>query len=84
MLLTVAPVVKIDSLKDLPNLGTALRPDQINFRWPTEGDLKELDQNEPLKLKTVHTRGHNPDFLTSIQFIFTNGVESPVFDSGNI
>ena len=52
-----------------------------NFCWPTEADLKNLNLSEPLQLKEVRTDGVQNYFMTAIQFVFTNGVESPLIDS---
>ena len=56
----------------------------MNFRWPTQDDLKKLNLAAPLKLKEVRTNGVNKNALTAIQLVFENNIESPLFDGKNV
>ena len=44
-------------------------------------DLEDLKLTEPLQLKTVKTK-NNGAYLSAIQCVFKNGVESPIIDGG--
>ena len=68
-------------LLDLGNFGHKVAKGEFNFRWPTVEDIKKMGLTEPLKLKTIRTRGAQKDSLSAIQLVFTNGVESPLFDT---
>ena len=68
-------------LLDLSNFGHKVAKGAFNFRWPTVEDIKNMGLTEPLKLKEIRTRGAQKDSLSAIQLVFTNGVESPLFDT---
>ena len=68
-------------LKDLlvfknPSIG-----EQDNFRWPNLDDLQALKLKEPLKLTAIRARGEPNSYMTAIQLVFQNGIESPLFES---
>ena len=58
----------------------ALKPEQINFRWPKLEDLEALKLAEPLKLVAIRAKGTMNDKMTAIQLVFENGIESPLFE----
>ena len=54
----------------------------VNFRWPTQSDIDKLGLNEPLKLKEIRTKVQKQT-LRAIQFVFQNGIESPLITTDN-
>lgn len=68
-------------LLDLGNFGHKVAKGAFNFRWPTVEDIKNMGLTEPLKLKEIRTRGAPKDSLSAIQLVYTNGAESPLFDT---
>ena len=73
---------KMESLKDLLYFGSLKFPaEKVTFRWPTVEYLKMLNFNEPLKLQAVRTKASQSNFLSAIQLVYQNGIESPLFDA---
>ena len=46
-------------------------------------DLEKLSLKEPLLLKAVKSKSETGSVLTAIQLVFTNGIESPLFNGLN-
>ena len=78
------PVVAFDlvhcPIKDMPMFGHEQAADDLDFRWPTEADLRELKLTKPPKLTEIRTKGFLSG-LSMVQFAFEGGLESTVFDS---
>ena len=53
----------------------------INFRWPSDKDIQELDQAKPLRLIQVKSKGVERSELTGMQLIFASGIESTFVDA---
>jgi len=54
-----------------------------NFRWTIEDDLEKLRLTAPVHLTEIKTKGHPGSVMTAIQLCFSNGIESPMFDTNN-
>lgn len=76
-----APPVVLLSIKALPLIGKPVKPKMINFKWPTEKELSELDLDQPPALVAVNSKGVERSELTGIQLIFANDVKSSFIDA---
>ena len=65
----------------MPLIGKPCKPKQINYRWPNEKELVELDLHEPLTLTAVNSKGVERSELTGIQLEFLNGLKSRFIDA---
>ena len=65
----------------MPNFGDPRPEHANNFLWPTPGDLEQLNLSKPLRLKAIKTKGVPNVYLTAIQLVFEDGIESPMFDT---
>ena len=65
------------TLKKLKRFGsTAFRSD---FCFPEKEDLEEMDEDLPIKIATLKYKKREEKWITAIQVIYTNGVESEIF-----
>ena len=70
-------------LVSLPHFAAARQPAEINFRWPSEADLANLNLTEPPKLVQIRTKGVQNCPMTAIQLVFADGLVSPLFDTNH-
>ena len=67
-------------IKDLERFGQEAASNDSDFRWPTQADLEKMNLAKPPTLIEIRTSGSGWG-LASIQLIFEDGIESPLFDS---
>ena len=53
---------------------------KINHEWPSQQQVDNLPDEKFIKLARIRYR-FSEDALSAIQLLFTNGIESPVFDT---
>ena len=68
-------------LRKLTLFGQASESRDIRFRWPAKGDIQSLNAFTIPKLQKIITTGNSSIGLASIQLIFDQGLQSPLFDS---
>ena len=67
-------------LQDVKNLRGDITESEHNFRWaPSMEYLEALD--EPLRLIAIKTRAMSNGLNSAIQLVFSNGLESPMYDA---
>ena len=57
--------------------------EEFEFEWPTEEDFRSkilYERSRPKLKQIIYRCSQNQTYLTAIQFIFTDGLQSPLFD----
>ena len=53
---------------------------KINQEWPTQKQVDSMPDDKFIKLARIRYR-FSDNALSGIQLLFTNGIESPIFDT---
>lgn len=71
------------NLSELKNFGKPISEQNKSeiFVWPTEEDLERLQWKTLPTLKAIRYKGWNDGCMSAIQLVFTDGSESPLFDT---
>ena len=70
------------TLKKLPMWGKKVQNDEINFQWPSQAMLNEMEPDA--WLESIQFKGMPEVVLSSVQVTLSNGQKSPVFESTSI
>ena len=69
------------TLERLPAWGETVRPEEINFQWPTQEVFDQMDSQ--VYLKSIQFKNNGYGAVTSVACFYSNDEESPVFEQAN-
>ena len=70
------------TLEKLPMWGKKVQHDEINFQWPSQEMLNEMEPD--VWLESIQFKGIPEVVLSSVQVTLSNGQKSPVFEKSSI
>ena len=54
--------------------------DKINFEWPTQSMMDEMETPEKVQMKSITFSKVSSDAISRVQCTLSNGMTSPVFE----
>ena len=70
-----------NTLERLPAWGETVRPEEINFQWPTQEIFDQMDSE--VYLKSIQFKNNGYGAVTSVACFYSNDEESPIFEQAN-